>query len=61
MDLDKVEDAELGLGTVHHQDEIQRGVMPVDNLGVHPWPGLHPWGEGTEDKTPTVLRPFVLE
>ena len=32
--LDEVEDAQLGLGAVHAEDEVEGGVVPVDELVV---------------------------
>lgn len=33
-DLDEVQDAQLALGGVHAEDEVERGVVPVDQLVV---------------------------
>ena len=34
--MDKVEDAEIALLLVHREDEVERGVVPVDELHAFP-------------------------
>ena len=34
--LNKVEDTKFGFGTVNAEDKVESGIVPVDELEVHP-------------------------